>query len=296
MVKWWSERKSWRQFWAGVGLALATTVLVVIIGLPKLAAQSPLTPNLPPPRIHPLPTSLTQWQSPNNTEDYFAQIETTPLGYLIWSKFPIKVYLEQPKNLQDNSASNLRFQQWVEAVRKAIAEWNIYLPLTEVAEPKLADIAIARSSPSREIKLNRETGLYDIGRATTARTSYKFYLQEDNPPILSHRMAIEIDPSLSQHSILAAARHELGHALGIWGHSPQQTDALYFSQVRDSPFISSRDINTLKKIYQQPTRLGWAISGNRQEAKVRGQKDEKTGRHGDGKYSYFKIILDFLLS
>jgi len=278
MLKWWCEKKSWRQFWVGVGLAIATTVLVVIIGLPKLAAQpslspscfdllsqsSPSAPNLPPPRIHPLPTSLSQWQARDNTEDYFAQIESTPLGYLIWSKFPIEVYLEQPKNLQDNSASNLRFQQWVEAVREAIAQWNIYLPLTEVPQAELADIAIARSSPKRAIKLNRETGLYDLGRATTARTRYKFYLQKDNPPILSHRMEVEIDPSLSQQSILAAARHELGHALGIWGHSPQQTDALYFSQVRDSPSISSRDINTLKKIYQQPTRLGWAVIGNRE--------------------------------
>ncbi|MBE9167888.1 peptidase [Pleurocapsales cyanobacterium LEGE 06147] len=273
MVKWWCERKIWRQLWVSASLAIATTLLVVIIGLPKLAAQqslspssfsllsqsSPSAPNLPPPRIHPLPASLAQWQAQDRTEDYFAQIESTSLGYLIWSKFPIKVYLEQPKNLQDNSASNLHFQQWVDAVREAIAEWNIYLPLTEVAEAELADMTIARSSPSREIKLNRETGLYDIGRATTARTSYEFYLQEDNPPILSHRMRVEIDPSLSQQSILAAARHELGHALGIWGHSPQQTDALYFSQVRDSSAISSRDINTLKKIYQQPTRLGWAI-------------------------------------
>lgn len=263
MDKWWCEKKIWRQFWVGVGLAIATTMLVIIIGLPKLAAQhshsSSSTANFPPPRIHPLPSSLAQWRSPNNTEDYFAQIESTPLGYLVWSKFPIKVYLEQPKNLQNNSASNLRFEQWVEAVREAIAEWNIYLPLTEVTEAELADIAIARSSPQRKIELNRETGLYDLGRAATARTSYKFYLQEDNPSILSHRMKVEIDPSLSKHSILAAARHELGHALGIWGHSPQQSDALYFSQVRDSPPISSRDINTIKKIYQQPTRLGWAI-------------------------------------
>lgn len=274
MVKWWCEKRNWRQFWVGGGLAIATTLLVVIISLPKLAAQQSLSPfsvtllsqssllasNLPPPRIHPLPTTLLQWQAKDNTDDYFAQIESTSLGYLVWSTFPIKVYLEQPKNWQDNSASNLRFQQWVEAVRKAIAEWNIYLPLTEVTDPKLADIAIARSSPTRKIKLDPETGLYDFGRATTARTSYEFYLQEADQPILSHRMEIEIDPNLSYRSILAAARHELGHALGIWGHSPQQTDALYFSQVRDSPSISARDIKTLTKIYQQPTRLGWRIS------------------------------------
>ena len=70
-------------------------------------------------------------------------------------------------------------------------------------------------------------------------------------------MTIEISPGLSQLAILAATRHELGHALGIWGHSLHQNDALYFSQVSDFPPISPRDINTLKKIYQQPTQIGW---------------------------------------
>jgi predicted Zn-dependent protease len=31
----------------------------------------------------------------------------------------------------------------------------------------------------------------------------------------------------------------------------------YFSQVRNPPPISPRDVNTLKRIYQQPTSLGW---------------------------------------
>ncbi|XTZ12993.1 MAG: peptidase, partial [cyanobacterium endosymbiont of Rhopalodia inflata] len=38
-----------------------------------------------------------------------------------------------------------------------------------------------------------------------------------------------------------------------------ETDALYFSQVRSLSPISVRDVNTLKKIYQQPTRLGWKL-------------------------------------
>jgi hypothetical protein len=34
---------------------------------------------------------------------------------------------------------------------------------------------------------------------------------------------------------------------------------MYFAQTRDIPPISSRDINTLKKVYQQPTQLGWQM-------------------------------------
>jgi hypothetical protein len=37
------------------------------------------------------------------------------------------------------------------------------------------------------------------------------------------------------------------------------TDVMYFAQTRDIPPISSRDINTLKKVYQQPTQLGWQM-------------------------------------
>jgi predicted Zn-dependent protease len=59
--------------------------------------------------------------------------------------------------------------------------------------------------------------------------------------------------------IASAARHEFGHALGIWGHSPQPEDVMYYSQVQSPPNISPRDINTLKKIYQQTTRLGGVL-------------------------------------
>ena len=212
-------------------IAIATILVVIVLNHNASKAEQRLndidSSLLPLAKVHPLPISLAQWENKNNQEDYFTQIKPTPIGYLIWSKFPIKIYLEKPSESSDNSASNLRQQQWLEAVRKAIAEWNIYLPLQEIENLELADIIMARSTPEREVKLNPATGLYDIPRAITAQTSYQFYWQDNN--ILSHRMTIKVSPHLSQQAILAATRHELGHALGIWGHSPLETDALYFS-------------------------------------------------------------------
>ncbi|MFM7577555.1 MAG: matrixin family metalloprotease, partial [Microcystaceae cyanobacterium] len=92
-----------------------------------------------------------------------------------------------------------------------------------------------------------------------AQTRYQFYTTEENPPILRHRMTIEIKPGLGRESTLATARHEFGHALGIWGHSPNPQDVLYVSATKETPPISTRDVNTLMKIYQQPTRLGWPL-------------------------------------
>lgn len=248
----------WRSQWVKFIYLAIATVLLVLWG--KINLSLPTSANsLPPLKSHPLPTSLATWENIERAGDYFDRVESTKMGYLIWSEFPIKVCIERT-SLPENTASEVRFQQWRATVKEAIAEWNVYLPLVEIEieNPQLADIIVVRSLPQREIKLDPETGLYDIPRAIAARTDYRFFLNEESQT-LAHQMTVIISPNFLGESLLATVRHELGHALGIWGHSPDATDALYYSQVRDRAPISSRDINTLKKIYQQPTRLGWKI-------------------------------------
>ncbi|MDJ0723628.1 MAG: hypothetical protein QNJ38_00785 [Prochloraceae cyanobacterium] len=217
--------------------------------------------SFPEQQAHSLPLSLLGWQDLENSGDYFDRIQPTPLGYLVWSNFPVKIYCDRPENKDRQfNASQKRSQQWLKAVEKAIAEWNEVIPLEVVLEPEIADIMVDRISPAIKGKINSETGLFDLPPVRSATTSYKFYLSQDKPPILSHRMTVQISPTLGYDAILGAARHELGHALGIWGHSEAETDIMYRSQTRNLASISPRDINTLKKVYQQPTQLGWRVS------------------------------------
>lgn len=209
-----------------------------------LISSSPLT--LKP---HPLPPTLAQWQDNTNSGDYFSQVTTTQVGYLIWSQFPIKVYIETPKAVSEKQA-----QTWVSSVLQAVQEWNTYLPATVVQQPEVADITIMRKAPPLQISPGS-----NIPRARSAQTTYELYT---NNKVLSHRFTILLSPSQTGEYIQAAARHELGHALGIWGHSQLQTDALYFSQVRKPLPISVRDVNTLKRVYEQPTTLGWSLVDN----------------------------------
>jgi predicted Zn-dependent protease len=255
-VGWLSKRlKRAKKFY--FGLVVVASLFFLIWNPLSVTAENPSS--LPPLKVHSLPPSLAKISPDLKAGNYFDQIESTPLGYLIWSEFPIKVYLDRPPDTNDSSASYQRFQQWTEAVLQAIADWNVYLPLIEVKDPQQADIVIQRTEPPLGRKIDPDTGQIQIPRARTAQTRYQFYSTETEPPLLSTQMTIQIKPGLSPTATLAAIRHELGHALGIWGHSPIEEDVLFYSQTQKSPPISTRDVNTLIKIYQQPTRLGWPL-------------------------------------
>lgn len=250
-----------RQKRAFIYYLIVAFFLSLILADFALLRANDLNSSLPPLKVHTLPKTLENWETKTESTDYLAQITPHLVGYFVFSQFPIKVYFDQPKQpINASNFSELRFQQWADAVKKAITDWNQYLPMVEVEKSTEADIVIKRQHPPIKTKINPETGLYDLARVRAAETRYKFYVSEKQPQLLLHQMSIDISPDQTNEYILSSVRHELGHALGIWGHSEQKTDIMYFSQVRDSPLISARDINTLKKIYQQPTRLGWALN------------------------------------
>jgi predicted Zn-dependent protease len=210
--------------------------------------------SLPTPQAHPLPTSLAAWRDPEQQGDYFAQIQPTEVGYLVWSEWPVQVYIE-PASDGIAPWQHQQSQTWVEAVTQAVADWQPYVPLVITNQPEAAQISIWRRTPALQHQGNQDF------RSRSAETRYTLYIQRQDSSAakLTHRCSVTIRPSQTSDYIQAAARHELGHALGIWGHSSKETDALYYAQVRHPAAISVRDINTLQRVYQQPTRLGWPL-------------------------------------
>lgn len=279
-----------------LSLAMALGAIALVIGTHPLPARSerPVTspvafqvnrqaiaqkpaPDFPL-QPHPLPSTLAQWNVPQ-VDDYFDQIEVVPVNYLVWTHFPLSVYIQPPTATELASPFTAqRSQVWSTAVAQAVQEWNRYLPLQRSDQLDSADIVVLRSAPPLQFESSqatsqdrgtgqtvRERPTVRLGRARSAETTYKVSVKGSlngpaSTPMLALRCTIRLRPDQAAQYLQAAARHELGHALGIWGHSRSQTDVMYFSQVRNPPPISPRDINTLKRIYEQPTRLGWALS------------------------------------
>lgn len=57
------------------------------------------------------------------------------------------------------------------------------------------------------------------------------------------------DPDIRLLLLKNIVTHELGHALGLLGHSPMRADLMY-SETDETSRLSPRDINTIKKLYQ----------------------------------------------
>jgi predicted Zn-dependent protease len=209
----------------------------------RSAMQINTLQTLSQPQAHPMPAPLAQWQPKSNGGDYFDQVKPSPAGYLVWSQFPVKVYVAPlPEGVL------LGQEKWQAAIASALQAWMPFLSLELIDQESQADIRIQGTPPK-----NRSSG-----RVRSAETRYEFYVSDRQA--LAHRMTIYIRPNQTEAYIKAATRHELGHALGIWGHSPSEQDTMYFSQVRNPAEISIRDINTLKHVYHQPTQLGWPVT------------------------------------
>ncbi len=207
-----------------------------------------------PLQVHPLPARLAQWEDTQGNGDYFDRVQSKDIGYLVWSEFPVQIYIQPPETETTNNPENPD-RSWETLAEPVVREWGEYLPLAVVSDPQLAQITLIRGSPPPE------RSAAGTVRARSALTRYHLDLQHsaDGQSRLAQRFTITISPTQTENYQRAALRHELGHALGIWGHSTVASDALYASQVREPPGISKRDISTLKRVYEQPTRLGWWV-------------------------------------
>ncbi len=163
-----------------------------------------------------------------------------------WKEFPIKVFLgSAPQN------------KWQEGTREAFNIWREIFPLELVALPQKADIRMAWE--------------VSVGGGGHAGEAYEWVeLRRVGDELSGRKVAvirINLEFPWSKKEMRAIVLHEMGHALGIKGHSSSRGDIMYayvqektrqinvpmiphplfWRRLVDRP--SQRDINTLIHLY-----------------------------------------------
>jgi len=180
--------------------------------------------------------------------DYFGEISELSESRK-WNSFPIKV-----------SIGNVPNGNWAQGAREAFRIWQQMFPLELTAEPAEADI-----------RFKWEGGTDIEGAAGEERDWVQFRREGDE--LTGRKVAfisIDLSRNWSKDEMRAIVLHEMGHALGIGGHSSSKGDIMYW-QVQEKnrqlaiPGVyypvawkslvskpSQRDLNTLIRLYNTP--------------------------------------------
>lgn len=159
-------------------------------------------------------------------------------GLYHWASLPVKIYFDTPADWGSYYSSGLPSD--------AASSWNIpNAPAFFSVVSKAADATVVCSFVYDPLP--------EWGSTAQAITYYAYYT--DTKLLVPGKVSITCairdrrGRVLSSELMQAVIAHELGHAMGIAGHSPN-TDDLMYSQLQPGLFTpQERDINTAKSAY-----------------------------------------------
>lgn len=162
------------------------------------------------------------------------------------SSFPLKVYIEPNKNVPP---------YYLSQVKNAFNTWNKYtnnyLKFEFVNEPNLADIDF-RFEEQKKSNCTKSECKYILAYSipnVNGNKLKKFDIRFSNTDLNNK--------SFTPQDIYYTSMHEIGHALGIMGHSFNENNLMYPSNIEDNSIhakyhkktITAEDLNTIRLLY-----------------------------------------------
>jgi len=168
--------------------------------------------------------------------DYLSSIrQLGPSFYPHWITYPVRVHL--PQDSPDT---------WRKELEGGVDSWNKLVPLSVVTPNQPADIEViwVNHLVPRLLGITRLIVTDGKLRSQIFLLRPTFYLRE-----------------VPERALSQVFLHELGHALGLAGHSDTKNDIMFPIELTPdgkvavngkNPVISPRDVNTLKHVYSSP--------------------------------------------
>ncbi len=167
------------------------------------------------------------------SDDYFNRITMASDGRI--TRFPnrsVSVYISNPP------VQEIIKKSYIEAVEYAMSQWSGIsegMLVFSRSDAENADIRIYWVNTPLSFEAD------PLGEASLVRyDSGEFYV----------RISIPINGVIPRNELKIILLHEFGHAIGIWGHSKDPNDVMYFSSKAVYP--TRRDKATLLKVLSYP--------------------------------------------
>ena len=167
-------------------------------------------------------------------DDYFDQITVFSHGRITrFVEMPITVYITPALQASYLPALRYAMRQW-----EAVSDGKIQFQ--EVRTSKDADIWV-RWGHGETANMDMTYGKAELTRHRTGDFSVEIILSLPKP---------SISEKLSREEARTVCLHEFGHAIGLWGHSPDPLDVSFWASIAQRP--TDRDQATLLKVYSTP--------------------------------------------
>ena len=192
--------------------------------------------------------------------DYFEQVTLFSDGRITrFTQMPIRVHI----------SPTLKALPYLNEIRYAMRTWETAtdgeIQFQETETLAQADIRVTSTYAGSLSFLDTQLGSAELtrleqGRYTVSGTEVQAQKDNANQPANTAAnfrveviLVLESDGTtgeLSQEEMRTVCLHEFGHAIGLWGHSPNTDDVCHAMATAQHP--TPRDINTLLKIYNTP--------------------------------------------